>query len=165
MSVHDKLIKARLTVYDLCQGKIKWTMSIPADPANDTDLIFMDALNDASDRIAELERQNAELRESLGEGDALRDKLAKLLSGVAVGLKGEELPLHRHGWHDLPELATVLRIECEKLRQQNAELVKALKDSRNHIMEWWEQESQELPPARSPEFVERLDTIITGAEK
>jgi hypothetical protein len=61
MSIHDKLIKARLTVYDLCQGKIKWTMRIPADPANDTDLIIMDALNGASDRIAELERQNAEL--------------------------------------------------------------------------------------------------------
>ena len=59
--------KAQQTVADLCQGKIEWIMSIPAQRERDPDLIIAAALKDEKDllaayraqqqRIAELEAQ------------------------------------------------------------------------------------------------------------
>ncbi len=39
-------------------------------------------------------------------------------------------------------------------------LFEALKQARKHIMEWWRPEG-DLPPAKSWEFVERLDALLT----
>lgn len=50
---------------------------------------------------AEIERLNTEVAEL----DALRDRLAELLTGVAVALRGPQPPLTRWSWHDLPERA------------------------------------------------------------
>jgi hypothetical protein len=56
-------------------------------------------------------------REQGAEEDAyVIDRLGKLLAGVAIALKGEELPLHRHGYHDLPDLARVLKLELDLYR-------------------------------------------------
>ncbi len=41
---------------------------------------------------------------------ALIEKLGALLSGVAVALKGPEKPLHRHSYHDLPQIAQELKL-------------------------------------------------------
>ena len=38
---------AMVVVDDLCQGRRKWTMSIPARPDHDPDLIIMEALRKA----------------------------------------------------------------------------------------------------------------------
>lgn len=46
-----------------------------------------------------------ELIESAEEDRALCDKLADILTRTANVLKGEPKPLHRHSWHDLPEVA------------------------------------------------------------
>jgi len=46
-----------------------------------------------------------EMRAEIAELDALRDKLAGILSRTAVALRGPEPPLTRWGWHDLPERA------------------------------------------------------------
>ena len=46
-----------------------------------------------------------EMIESAEEDRALRDKLADILTRTANVLKGEPKPLHRHGWHDLPDVA------------------------------------------------------------
>lgn len=46
-----------------------------------------------------------ELRRDLAENEALRDRMADLLSRTAVALRGPEPPLTRWSWHDLPERA------------------------------------------------------------
>ena len=49
-----------------------------------------------------------EIIESAEEDRALCDKLAAILTRTADVLKGDPKPLHRHGWHDLPEVARKL---------------------------------------------------------
>jgi len=49
-----------------------------------------------------------EMIESAEEDRDLCDKLADILARTANVLKGEPKPLHRHGWHDLPEVARKL---------------------------------------------------------
>jgi hypothetical protein len=49
-----------------------------------------------------------EMIESAEEDRALCDKLADILTRTANVLKGEPKPLHRHGWHDLPDVARKL---------------------------------------------------------
>ena len=49
-----------------------------------------------------------EMIESAEEDRALCDKLAGILTRTANVLKGDPKPLHRHSWHDLPEVARKL---------------------------------------------------------
>jgi hypothetical protein len=42
---------------------------------------------------------------TIEELDALRERMADILSRTAVALRGPEPPLTRWSWHDLPELA------------------------------------------------------------
>lgn len=56
-------------------------------------------------RLGEVIRERDALRTELGELDALRDRMASLLSRTAVALRGPEPPLTRWSWHDLPERA------------------------------------------------------------
>lgn len=52
-----------------------------------------------------------------GDEDAyVIDRLGKLLADVAIALKGEELPLHLHSYHDLPDVARVLKLELDLYR-------------------------------------------------
>ena len=55
-----------------------------------------------------------EMIESAEEERALCDKLAGILTRTASVLKGEPKPLHRHSWHDLPEVAQRLITTMEK---------------------------------------------------
>ena len=55
-----------------------------------------------------------EMIESAEEDRALCDKLADILTRTANVLKGEPKPLHRHSWHDLPEVAQRLVAALEK---------------------------------------------------
>ena len=55
-----------------------------------------------------------EMIESAEEERALCDKLADILTRTANVLKGEPTPLHRHSWHDLPEVAQRLVAAMEK---------------------------------------------------
>ena len=55
-------------------------------------------LAEAADALDELGRD-------LAENEALRERMADLLSRTAVALRGPEPPLTRWGWHDLPERA------------------------------------------------------------
>jgi hypothetical protein len=43
-------------------------------------------------------------------------RLSEILAGVAVALKGPELPLHRHGYQDLVDIANALKLEVELYR-------------------------------------------------
>ena len=46
-----------------------------------------------------------EQQRTLDENEALRERMADLLSRTAVALRGPEPPLTRWSWHDLPERA------------------------------------------------------------
>lgn len=50
------------------------------------------------------------------------DRMSKTLAGIAIAIRGPELPLHRHSFHDLPERAQVMALERDLLRLQVAEL-------------------------------------------
>lgn len=63
----------------------------------------------ALERIAALE---AERDEDLH----VVERLSTLLAGVAIALKGDELPLHRHSYHDLPHLASGMQLELDLYR-------------------------------------------------
>lgn len=54
---------------------------------------------------AHLLNQDAEL----ADADALRDKLAAILTRTADALKGPPAELSLHSWHDLPDVAQELR--------------------------------------------------------
>lgn len=62
-------------------------------------------------------KQASEQGEMEAEEDAwVIDRLSKLLAGVAIALKGEERPRHRHSFHDLPDVAQVLKLELDLYR-------------------------------------------------
>ena len=71
------------------------------------------AINALGEQLAEIDRQIAI---DIGEITSLLDTYSQLLRDVACGLKGEPLPLHRHGLSDLPEVARALRQERDQLR-------------------------------------------------
>ena len=82
-------------------------------------------IHEAADEITRLRKQVATLtaqRDQLladeKESDAVRDRLAKLLSETAIALNGEEEALTRHSWHDLPVLALAAKVEAELMKQQ-----------------------------------------------
>jgi hypothetical protein len=60
-------------------------------------------------------REVDRLRAEVSEVRALNDTLSNLLDSVATALKGEPKPLHRHSFHDLPDVALALRSEIETL--------------------------------------------------
>lgn len=76
--------------------------------------------------IEKLERQTAYVNDEIKCEAAVREKLSFILAGVAIALKGEELPLHRHSYHDLVEKTQVAMLEIELLKVQRAD---ASKDS------------------------------------
>ncbi len=55
--------------------------------------------------LAEAADMLEELGRDLAENEALRERMAGLLTGVAVALRGPQPPLTRWSWHDLPERA------------------------------------------------------------
>jgi hypothetical protein len=55
-----------------------------------------------------------EIIESAEEDRALCDKLSGILTRTANVLKGKPKPLHRHSWHDLPEVAQKLVAALEE---------------------------------------------------
>jgi uncharacterized small protein (DUF1192 family) len=66
------------------------------------------------DDASEIER----LRDELAEESALREKLAALLKGVAVALRGPEHPGVMYSFHDLPDRAALLRAERTELQRR-----------------------------------------------
>lgn len=62
------------------------------------------------------------LREELAEETYIRERLAGILAETAIALKGPEAALRGHSWHDIGELAGVLKAEVEVLKQQRAAL-------------------------------------------
>lgn len=68
--------------------------------------------------VAKVEALRAEvekLRADLMESDEIREKLSHLLTRTAAALKGEPPEGVWHSWHDLPERASELQAEVEKV--------------------------------------------------
>lgn len=61
------------------------------------------------------EKTVAELRAELDESEALRERMAELLTGVAHALKGDPGPLRMHDWSDLPKVAAETAKRAAKL--------------------------------------------------
>jgi hypothetical protein len=53
------------------------------------------------------------LRRELEESEALRDRMADLLTSVANALKGDPGPLKVHDWSDLPAVAAETAARAE----------------------------------------------------
>lgn len=73
------------------------------------------------------DRINAALERERDECDALRERMADLLTRTTNALKGEPAELELHSWHDLPDVAVAIR-------SRNAALVKAV--------EWYGEQSR-----------------------
>jgi hypothetical protein len=63
-----------------------------------------------------------ECRARREEDEYLVDRLSHLLAEVAVALKGPELPLRRHGYQDLPRLATAAHAMAEEYQELMAHM-------------------------------------------
>jgi hypothetical protein len=98
------------------------------------------------------------LHEEVEELDALRERLADLLSRTAVALKGPEPPLTRWDWSDLPERAL-------SLRAVNQELLEALKGLMP-IAEWdgGRFDANTIGDAAMPEFAAARVAIAKATE-
>jgi hypothetical protein len=66
-----------------------------------------------ADRARELESDLAAAVADLAESDSIRDRLAHILADTAVALKGPNLPLTLHSWHDLAEVATTIKLASD----------------------------------------------------
>ena len=62
--------------------------------------------------------ENARLRAEANDDDALRERMADILTRTAAALKGEPEPLTLHDWSGLPEIAERAVSELAKLRQK-----------------------------------------------
>lgn len=75
----ERYEKARQMVSDLCEGRRKWTMSIPVRPDHDSDVVIADSLKDIPvlfERVVSLEATAAQLRDDLTFGTRLQNRLA-----------------------------------------------------------------------------------------
>ena len=52
--------KSKQKLFDLCSGKERWHMSIPADQKNDPDIVIMEGLRLAEEYLVELEAEKPE---------------------------------------------------------------------------------------------------------
>lgn len=73
-----------------------------------------------------LQKENAELKAEDEISAAVIEKCCNLLAQIAVTLKGESEELTRHGYHDLPELVSVLHVENELNKQSIAKFEQIL---------------------------------------
>lgn len=80
--------------------------------------------------LKKMQGRIAELESSLAESDAVRDRIAHLLAETAVALKGPEKALHRHGWHDLPQVAAAQSAALAKARDGLERLLNGYRDQK-----------------------------------
>ncbi len=72
-AIKERAEKANDHACDIARGRARWTMRVPADFENDSDLLITSALNDVPLLVAEVEKLKAE-----------RDSFAKTIANVVV---------------------------------------------------------------------------------
>lgn len=75
-----------------------------------------DLLSDAQASIQALEAEVAGLSVTADEDAHVIERLGTLLACVSIALKGDELPLHRHSYHDLADVADAIKLELDLYR-------------------------------------------------
>lgn len=58
----------------------------------------------------------AALKATADEDAHVIERLGTLLALVSIALKGDELPLHRHSYHDLADVADAIKLELDLYR-------------------------------------------------
>ena len=77
---------ANAEVNALCHGSRRWTMTVPAEPDRDSDLVIARALSDASALLAQLAEEQAKVERLEGEKATLVDAVQHAIDrGVGVG--------------------------------------------------------------------------------
>ena len=74
-----------------------------------------------------LQKENAELKAEDEISVAVNEKCYNLLAQIAITPKSEPEELTRHGYHDLPELVSVLHVENELNKVQMQEMLTAMR--------------------------------------
>ena len=87
--VAGKIAAAKSIVHELCQRQRSWTMSIPARPDYDPDLVIMDALEAAERELSDLRAKlaAAEKEPTERKDSALRVARAAVTLGTTDGGK------------------------------------------------------------------------------
>lgn len=71
-------------------------------------------IKDLMDAISAADKEIAELRAEIEEEVAIRERMATLLAGAIVAIRGPEPELTRWGYHDLPERCAELVARAER---------------------------------------------------
>ena len=103
-------------LYDANHKKVWSNTDLVDDEVDELVVLTNEKWHSLLDRVALLERENAELRESENESDTLRHLLSDKLARIAVALKSEPPALTLWSWHDLPELVAALAKEHAELK-------------------------------------------------
>lgn len=67
-------------------------------------------------RARKAEAEIAALKATADEDAHVIERLGTLLACVSIALKGDELPLHRHSYHDLADVADAIKLELDLYR-------------------------------------------------
>jgi hypothetical protein len=98
-------------------------MADPLKPEEFADYLRQHAALQRPNVRAELEHIANEvqaMRQEADDEDTLRTRMAQLLTDTANALKGAPAELHRHSWHDLPEIAAQQADAATLLRARQA---------------------------------------------
>lgn len=114
--------------------------------------------------VQELNKSIQALREELAEEEAIRERCAQLLAKTAVALKGEEAPLQRHGWQDLPEVAASVKAKLLASQAEAKGLREALSKPHHgmNVLEIFKALDEALS---HPTNTEELDALVKDAEQ
>lgn len=75
--VLDAITKAKQKLSDLCHGRERWHMSIPADPENDPDIVIMEGLHKAELALAAIDAEKPATWEP-SASKIMRERLAEM---------------------------------------------------------------------------------------
>lgn len=87
------------------RGPLEHTVGRKATPHTVLINELLDSNTPKTEREHAAAREIAMLRQEVEYYDELREKMADILNRTALALRGPEPPLHKWGWHDLPERA------------------------------------------------------------
>lgn len=104
-------------------------------------------------RAESAEAELAKLRTAANDDDALRERMANILTRTAAALKGEPGPLTLHDWSGLPEIAERAASDLAKLRQHAEAMAKELESIRD-LDGWYFQSVTDLVRAFRADFPE-----------
>jgi hypothetical protein len=132
--IRERAEKAHRHIADICAGKARWKMTIPANPGTDSDLIFSNALNDVDVLLAALDQYEqaiswetncpscSNLVTGLAALDAEVERVTRELAEARAELEIAEKHIER-GNDETMRAWTQVRTREAQIEQLTAELV------------------------------------------